>query len=195
MIPRDLAWELVREWTGSDRLRVHALAVEAVMRDFARRYRQDEELYGVTGLLHDADYDRWPDEHPGRVVAWLAERGEAEMARAIKAHCPDSCGMRDSLLAKALVASDEISGFVMACALVRPERTAGLTPKSVHKKLKTPAFAAGVDRTEVSNGFALIVEEVGGAADEHIQRVIDALHLHREELGLLPREADRASDR
>jgi predicted hydrolase (HD superfamily) len=186
MIPRDLAWELVRKWTESERLRVHALAVEAVMRDFARRYGQDEELYGATGLLHDADYDRWPDEHPGRVTAWLLERGEADMARAIKAHCPDAGGLRDSLLAKALVASDEISGFVIACALVRPERTAGLTPKSVHKKLKAPAFAAGVDRAEVSNGLALIAEEVGGTADEHIQRVIDALHLHREALGLLP---------
>jgi predicted hydrolase (HD superfamily) len=185
MLARDLAWGLVREWTASERLRVHALAVEAVMRDFARRYGQDEELYGVTGLLHDADYDRWPEEHPGRVTAWLLERGEAEMARAIKAHCPDASEMRDNLLAKALVASDEISGFVIACALVRPERTAGLTPKSVHKKLKTPAFAAGVDRTEVANGLALIVEEVGGAADDHIQRVIDALHTRREELGLV----------
>jgi predicted hydrolase (HD superfamily) len=186
MIARDLAWGLVRDWTGSERLRAHALAVEAVMRDFARRYGQDEELYGVTGLLHDADYDRWPEEHPGRVTAWLLELGEADMARAIKAHCPGSSDLRDNLLAKALVASDEISGFVIACALVRPERTAGLTPKSVHKKLKAPAFAAGVDRAEVANGLALIAEEVGGSADYHIQRVIDALHAHREELGLAP---------
>jgi predicted hydrolase (HD superfamily) len=183
---RELAWGLVLGWTESERLRVHALAVEAVMRDFARRYGQDEELYGVVGLLHDADYDRWPSEHPNRVITWLLERGEGEMARAIKAHCLDSCDLRDSLLAKALVASDEISGFVIACALVRPERTAGLTPKSVHKKLRTPAFAAGVDRAEVASGLALIAEEVGGTADEHIQRIIDALHLHREELGLIP---------
>jgi predicted hydrolase (HD superfamily) len=186
MLSRDMAWDLVREWTDSERLRIHATAVEAVMRDFARLHGQDENLYGLTGLLHDADYDRWPSEHPARVVAWLLERGEAEMAHAIKAHCPDSSDLRDSLLSKALVASDEITGFVMACALVRPERTAGLTPKSVQKKLKTPAFAAGVNRDEVSGGFALIAEAIGGSADEHIQRVIDALHLHRKELGLLP---------
>jgi len=186
MLSRDMAWELVQEWTNSERLRAHALAVEAVMRDFARRYGQDEDLYGATGLLHDADYDHWPGEHPKRITAWLNERGEAEMARAIQAHCPDACNLRDNLLAKALVASDELAGFVIACALVRPERTAGLTPKSIHKKLKTPAFAAGVDRAEVANGLALIVEEVGGTSDEHIQRVIDALHRQREALGLLP---------
>ncbi|MDR1841487.1 MAG: hypothetical protein LBQ86_06140 [Holophagales bacterium] len=194
MLSRDRAWELVQEWTSSERLRIHALAVEAVMRDFARQYGQDEEQYGLTGLLHDADYDRWPDEHPNRVISWLNEQAEAtpdgnflrEIAHAIRAHCPGLSDCRDTLLAKALAASDEIAGFIIACALVRPERTEGLTPKSVHKKLKTPAFAAGVDRNEVAEGFRLITEAVGGLPDEHIQRVIAAIHQQRSSLGLLP---------
>jgi len=186
MLSREIAWKKVQEWTDSERLRIHALAVEAVMRDFARRYGHDEELYGLVGLLHDADYDRWPDEHPTRVIDWLNEQGEAEIARAVMGHLPDAVEFRDSLLAKALVASDEIAGFIIACALVRPERTEGLKPKSVHKKLKTPAFAAGVDRNEVAEGFRLITEAVGGSTDDHIQRVIDAIHEHRDELGLLP---------
>jgi len=186
MLSRDIAWKLLLEWTDSERLKIHALAVEAVMRDFARQYAQDEEIYALTGLLHDADYDRWPQEHPNRIISWLRENGEAEIARAIQAHCPGSGALRDSLLAKALVASDEISGFVIACALVRPERTEGLLPKSVHKKLKTPAFAAGVDRNEVAEGFRLIMEAVGGSIDEHIQRVINVIHQHRSDLDLLP---------
>jgi predicted hydrolase (HD superfamily) len=186
MLTRERAWSLVQEWTDSDRLKIHALAVEAVMRDFARRYGQDEEIYGLTGLLHDADYDRWPEEHPDRVIAWLEEQGEHGIAKAVKAHCPDCAALRDDLLAAALVASDEISGFIIACALVRPERAKGLAPKSVHKKLKSPAFAAGVDRGEVAEGFRLISEAVGGTADEHMQRVIDAIHGHSSELGLMP---------
>jgi predicted hydrolase (HD superfamily) len=155
------------------------------MRDFARQYGQDEDIYGITGLLHDADYDRWPGEHPNRIIAWLEEQGEHAMARAIKAHCPDNKALRDNLLAVALVASDEISGFIIACALVRPERASGLAPKSVHKKLKSPAFAAGVDRAEVAEGFRLIVEAVGGTPDGHLQRAIDAIHRHSSELGLM----------
>ncbi|MCL1892926.1 MAG: hypothetical protein FWG02_01650 [Holophagaceae bacterium] len=186
MISRDVAWGLVQEWTESDRLRIHALAVEAVMRDFAIQYEQEDEIFGITGLLHDADYDRWPNEHPTRIISWLNERGEIEIARAVQAHYPGFNELRDTILAKALVASDEISGFVIACALVRPERTVGLLPKSVNKKLKSPAFAAGVDRNEVAEGFRLITETVGGTADEHLQRIINTIHNHRNELGLLP---------
>jgi len=185
MIPRNEAWDLVKSWTESDRLRIHALAVEAVMRDFAHRYGQDEELFGLAGLLHDADYDRWPEEHPNRVIKWLDDRGESEISRAIAAHCPGAKDLRDTLLAKTLVASDEIAGFVIACALVRPERTEGLVPKSIHKKLKTPAFAAGVDRGEVAEGLRLVIEAVGGTVDEHIQRIIAAIHERRGELGLV----------
>jgi predicted hydrolase (HD superfamily) len=184
MLPREKAWSLVQEWTDSERLTIHALAVEAIMRGFARQYGQDEELFALAGLLHDADYDRWPDEHPKRVIQWLNEQGEPEIARAVQAHCPDSKSLRDTLLAKALVASDEIAGFVIACALVRPERTSGLAPKSIHKKLKSPAFAAGVDRGEVAEGFRLIVDAVGGSADEHLQRIIDTIHENRSILGL-----------
>jgi len=185
MLSRDEAWELVKSWTDSDRLRIHALAVEAVMRDFAQRYGQDEELFGLVGLLHDADYDRWPSEHPNRVIQWLNDRDELDISKAIAAHCPSGKDLRDTLLAKALVASDEIAGFVIACALVRPERTNGLLPKSIHKKLKTPAFAAGVDRGEVAEGLRLIIEAVGGTVDEHIQRIIAAIHEKRNELSLL----------
>lgn len=186
MLSREEAWTLVQEWTDSDRLRIHALAVEAVMRDFAHQYGQDAELFGLAGLLHDADYDRWPDEHPRLVINWLNERGEAEIAKAIQAHYPGFDSLRDTLLAKSLVASDEITGFVIACALVRPGGTEGLMPKSVHKKLKSPAFAAGVDRNEVAEGFRLITEAVGGTVDEHIQRIINSIHQHREKFGLLP---------
>ncbi|MDR0498953.1 MAG: hypothetical protein LBH03_04375 [Holophagales bacterium] len=186
MFSRDVALKLLLEWTDSERLKIHALVVESVMRDFARRYGQDEELYGLTGLLHDADYDRWPEEHPKRIINWLNKNGEPEMARAVQAHCPDSRGLRDNLLAKALVASDEISGFVIACALVRPELTEGLLPKSVYKKLKSSTFAAGVDRNEVAEGFRLIAEAVGGTTDEHLQRIIDVIHKYRNDLGLLP---------
>jgi predicted hydrolase (HD superfamily) len=185
MLSRDEAWELVQNWTDSDRLRIHALAVEAVMRNFAQRYGQDEELFGLVGLLHDADYDRWPSEHPSRIIKWLNDRGELDISKAIAAHCPSGKDLRDTLLAKVLVASDEIAGFVIACALVRPERTSGLLPKSIHKKLKTPAFAAGVDRGEVAEGLKLIIEAVGGTVDEHIQRIIAAIHEKRNELGLL----------
>jgi len=194
MLSRDEVWKLVVDWTDSDRLKIHALAVEAVMRDFARQYGQDEELFGLTGLLHDADYDRWPDEHPNRVIKWLNERGEPEISRAVAAHCPSGKNLRDTLLAKALVASDEIAGFIIACALVRPERTEGLLPKSVHKKLKTPAFAAGVDRGEVAEGLRLIVEAVGGTEDGHIQRIISAIHERRGELGLLPSVEKKGTD-
>jgi len=187
MLTRDEAWQLLVDWTPSERLRVHALGVEQVMADLAGRHGQDPALFALTGLLHDADYDRWPDEHPHRIVAWLEERGEARMARAVAAHAHARTGVRpESLLERALVASDEVTGFVTACALVRPQRTEGLEPKSVRKKMKTPAFAAGVNREEVLEGFRLLSECVGGTEDEHFQRVIDVLHRHREALGLAP---------
>ncbi|MCL1908878.1 MAG: hypothetical protein FWG12_05875 [Holophagaceae bacterium] len=191
MLSREEAWALVQEWTDSDRLRIHALAVEVVMRDFASQYGQNVDLFGLTGLLHDADYDRWPNEHPSHVINWLTERGEMEIAKAIQAHYPGFDDLRDTLLAKALVASDEITGFVIACSLVRPAGTEGLVPKSVHKKLKSPAFAAGVDRHEVAEGFRLIANAVGGTADEHLQRVISTIHHHRGSLGLLPQNQSK----
>jgi predicted hydrolase (HD superfamily) len=154
------------------------------MRDFATRHGQDAELFGLAGLLHDADYDTWPEEHPQRIVAWLREREEEALAHAISAHYTHWGVSYDSLLDKALLASDEITGFVMAVALVRPTRTEGLEPKSVRKKLKDKAFAAGVDRAEVTEGLRMLMAEVGGTEDDHLARVIAVLHEHRSELGL-----------
>lgn len=185
MITREEAWNLVRAWTPSERLRIHALGVSRVMEDLAARHGQDRELFAVAGLLHDADYDQWPGEHPERIVAWLRERGEATLARAVAAHAWERTGIRPaSLLEWALVASDEVTGFVTACALVRPQRTEGLEPRSIRKKMKTPAFAAGVNREEMLEGFRGLSALVGGTEDEHFQRVVDVLHAHRAELGL-----------
>ncbi len=186
MLTRHEAWSLLCEWTPSPKLRVHARAVELVMRDLAKRLGEDEEAFGLAGLLHDADYDQWPEEHPTRIVAWLRERGEKELAHAISAHYTRWGVPYQSLLDKALLASDEITGFCMACALVRPTRTEGLEPKSVKKKLKDKAFAAGVDRQEVAEGFRLLSEATGASDEEHLARILAALHENREELGLLP---------
>ena len=184
MLSRDEAWRLLQAWTPSEKLRIHTRAVELVMRDLAARQGEDIEAFGLAGLLHDADYDSWPEEHPKRVVAWLLERGEEALAHAISAHYTRWGVSYDSLLDKALLASDEITGFVMACALVRPTRTEGLEPKSVKKKLKDKAFAAGVDRYEVAEGFRMLSEATGSTDDQHLARIIAVLHEHRAELGL-----------
>jgi predicted hydrolase (HD superfamily) len=184
MLTRDEAWSLLCEWTPSPKLRVHARAVELVMRDLAKGLGEDEERFGLAGMLHDADYDQWAEEHPNRIVAWLRERGEADIAHAVSAHYTRWGIPCDSLLDKALLASDELTGFCMACALVRPDRTATLEPHSVKKKLKDKTFAAGVDRFEVAEGLHLLMEAVGGTEDEHLARILAVLHAHREELGL-----------
>ena len=184
MLDREEAWTLLCQWTPSEKLRLHARAVELVMRDLAGRLGEDVERFGLAGLLHDADYDTWPQDHPKRIVAWLRERGEEDLAHAISAHYTRWNVPYDHLLDKALLASDEITGFVMACALVRPTRTEGLEPKSVKKKLKDKAFAAGVDRFEVAEGFRMLMEAVGGSEEEHLARIIAVLHEHRGELGL-----------
>lgn len=184
MLTRDEAWSLLCQWTPSEKLRTHARAVELVMRDLASTLGEDVERFGLAGLLHDADYDSWPEEHPKRIVAWLRERGDEDLAHAISAHYTRWNVPYDHLLDKALLASDEITGFVMACALVRPTRTDGLEPKSVKKKLKDKAFAAGVDRSEVAEGFRMLLAAVGGTEDDHLARIIAVLHQNRGELGL-----------
>lgn len=184
MLTRDEAWTLLCQWTPSEKLRTHARAVELVMRDLATKLGEDAERFGLAGLLHDADYDSWPEEHPKRIVAWLRGRGDEDLAHAISAHYTRWNVPYDHLLDKALLASDEITGFIMACALVRPTRTEGLEPRSVKKKLKDKAFAAGVDRFEVAEGFRLLMEAVGGTEEEHLARIIAVLHQHRAELGL-----------
>ncbi len=186
MLTRDEAWQLLCAWTPSERLRIHARAVELVMRDLATGAGESPDLFGLAGLLHDADYEAWPEEHPKRIVAWLRERGEEAIAHAISAHYTRWNVPYDSLMDRALLASDEPTGFIMACALVRPGRTEGLEPRSVKKKLKDKAFAAGVDRHEVAEGLRLLTEVLGGAEEDHLARIIAVLHAHRAELGLLP---------
>jgi predicted hydrolase (HD superfamily) len=184
MLSRQVAWELLCAWTPSERLRIHGRSVELVMRDFATHCGEDIEAFGLAGLLHDADYDQWPEEHPKRIVAHLRELGEERVAHAISAHYTRWGVAYESLMDKALLACDEITGFVIACALVRPLRLEGLEPKSVLKKLKTPAFAAGVDRDEVATGFRMVEEAVGLAPEAHLQRIIRVLQDHHSELGL-----------
>ena len=188
-LTRAEAWKLLCEWTPTDSLRKHARAVEVVMRAAAHRYgrgAQDEELWGLAGMLHDADYDRWPEEHPGRIVAWLRERGQEELAYAISAHYTKWGVPHESLLDRALVACDELTGFIGACALVRPDGIHTLTPKSVKKKLKQASFAAKVERGEVHAGIELLGVDLG----EHVAFVIEALAPHAEELGLGGRPAE-----
>jgi putative nucleotidyltransferase with HDIG domain len=188
---RDQAWDLVCEWVESDSLRKHLLGVEAAMRAYAQRYGEDEELWGVTGLVHDLDYERYPDlddeenGHPRTALRLFEELGwPHELIDAVAGHATFLGVPRETQMAKALFAVDELSGFIAACALVRPTGIEGMKPKSVKKKLKTPSFAAGVNRDEVRQG----AEELGVDFDEHIQFVIDAMAARADELGLGPRE-------
>jgi putative nucleotidyltransferase with HDIG domain len=181
---REEAWALVEEWVQSDSLRKHLLGVEAPMRAYARRWGEDEELYAVTGLLHDLDYERYPDldtGHPRMALALFEEKGyPRELIDAVAGHATFLGVPRESRMAKTLYAVDELSGFVSACALVRPTGIEGMTPKSVKKKLKQPSFAAGVNRDEVRQG----AEELGVDFDEHLAFVIAAMEEHSSELGL-----------
>jgi len=180
---RSTAWDKVCEWTEGESLRRHALAVECVMRSAASRYGQGEcdvEQWGQTGLLHDADYEKWPEEHPQHVVAWLEAEAEPEMAYAISAHYTQWGKEYRSQLDKALLACDELTGLIMACCYLRPDGIHSLTPKSVKKKLKDKKFAAGVDRFEVNEGVRLLDADL----TEHIQFIIDALKPLASELGI-----------
>ena len=180
------AWQLVTEWVESDSLRKHLLGVEAAMVAYARREGEDEELWAVTGLLHDLDYERYPDletGHPRRALELFAERGyPQDLIDAVAGHATFLGVPRETKLAKTLLAVDELSGFIAACALVRPTGIAGMTPKLVKKKLKQPSFAAGVDRDEVYQG----AEELGVDFTEHVAFVIAALEERKDELGLAP---------
>ena len=188
-LSRDQAWDLFCSWTESESLRRHVLAVEAAMRAYARRFGEDEELWGLVGMLHDLDYERYPDletGHPRMALEELRRQGFSdEFVRAVASHADFLGVSRDSLMEKSLFAVDELSGFVMACAFVRPEGIHGMTPKSVKKKMKTPAFAAAVNREELRSG----AEELGVDFDEHVTLVIAALEERAGELGLEGREA------
>jgi predicted hydrolase (HD superfamily) len=179
---RELALSILHEMTATDSLRRHARTVEIVMRALAKRHGADEEQWGIAGLLHDADYERWPDEHPQRIVARLRELGEAEIAHAISAHYTRWNVPYDTPMSRALVAADELTGFVVACCLVRPDRLAGLEPKSVLKRFKDKAFAAKVERDEILRGC----EVDGVALEEQIATIIQALRPHAAELSLSP---------
>ncbi|CAN5876195.1 HDIG domain-containing protein [soil metagenome] len=185
---RDEAWELMCEWTESDSLRKHMLAVEAAMRAYARRFDEDEEKWGVTGLLHDMDYEKHPtpDEHPMVGVRELESRGYPEdVLHAIKGHADYLDVPRDTLMSKTLYAVDELSGFIVACALMRPEGLENMKAKSVRKKMKQKSFAAAVNRDDIVRG----AEELGVELNEHIEFVAGALKERSGELGLTLREA------
>ncbi|MFL5913432.1 MAG: HD domain-containing protein [Gaiellaceae bacterium] len=183
-VSRDEAWRLFCEWTESESLRKHVLGVEAAMVAYAREYGEDEELWAATGILHDLDYERYPDletGHPRYALKELEERGyPPELIDAVAGHAEFLEVPRETRLAKTLYAVDELSGFVAACALVRPTGIHGLTPKSVKKKMKQPSFAAAVNRDEIRAG----ADDLGVDFDEHVTRVIAAMEERADELGL-----------
>jgi putative nucleotidyltransferase with HDIG domain len=180
---REHAWSLVYEYTQSESLRRHMLAVETAVRAYARKFGADEELWGITGLLHDFDYERWPNppDHPLQGAKILKEHGyPEEVIYAICSHAdylPDY--PRKSQLDKTLYACDELSGFVVAVAQVRPEGLKGMSASSVKKKLKNKAFAAAVNRDDITRG----AEDLGVPFDEHLQFVADALAMNALALG------------
>jgi putative nucleotidyltransferase with HDIG domain len=181
-VSRQDAWNLLAEWVSSDSLRRHALAVEAGMRAYAPRFDGDVELWGATGLLHDLDYERYPDldtGHPRHAIRELERLGyPPELVRAVASHADFMGVPRETPMEKTLYAVDELSGFVLACAYVRPDGLHGMTPKSVKKKLKQPSFAAAVGREELYRG----AEDLGVPFEEHVQVVIDALETRQNEL-------------
>jgi putative nucleotidyltransferase with HDIG domain len=189
-VDRDEAWRLFCEWTESESLRTHVLGVEAAMVAYARKNGEDEQLWAATGLLHDLDYEKHPDMnaddgHPRTALKVLREKGyPEELIDAVAGHAPFLHVPRTTPLAKTLYAVDELSGFITACALVRPTGIIGLTPKSVKKKMKQPSFAAAVNREEMREA----AEELGVDWDEHITLVIGAMEERADELGLGPRE-------
>jgi putative nucleotidyltransferase with HDIG domain len=181
-VSRQDAWTLLAEWVSSDSLRRHALAVEAGMRAYAPRFDGDVELWGATGLLHDLDYERYPSlerGHPRYAIKELEARGyPPELVRAVASHADFMGVPRESPMEKTLYAVDELSGFVVACAYVRPDGLTGMTPKSVKKKLKQPSFAAAVGREDIYRG----AEDLGVDFDEHVRVVIAALEDRQSEL-------------
>jgi predicted hydrolase (HD superfamily) len=188
MIDRATAWGLLTEFTQSESLRKHALAVEACMRacagKFGDGFAQEQELWGVVGLIHDFDYDRWPslEDHPYRGNEILKERGWPEViSRAVMSHAEYSGVTRDSQMEKALFACDELAGFITAVALIKPSKSmADVDVRSVRKRMKDKAFARKVNRDDIINGAAAL----GVDLDQHIALCIDAMKGIAAELGL-----------
>ncbi len=182
-ISRDRAWDTLTRHTTSEALLRHALAVEAAVRAYARRFGEDEELWGVTALLHDFDWEMHPtlEQHPQDGAPILRAEGyPEEVVESVLSHAEHLGLPRDTPLKKTLFACDELSGFIHACGLVRPDGIETLEPKSVTKKLKQPSFAAGVNRDDVYKG----AEELGIELNDHIRFVIEALRPIAPELGL-----------
>ncbi len=179
-LTHEQALQQLQAWTTNPSLLTHARSVEIVMRAAALKYSGDPEIWAITGLLHDADYDQWPEDHPQRIVDWLREQGEEDVAHAVAFHQTKWNVSPRGMMDKCLLACDELTGFIIACCLVRPEGIATLEPKSVKKKLKDKAFAAKVDREIIKTSIQLL----GVETDSHIQFVIDALKPHAEELGI-----------
>ncbi len=185
MIDRNKAFELMCEYTKQDGLRRHMQSVEIAMRAYANKYGEDVEKWGIVGLLHDFDYERFPTtpEHPLEGSKILAEQGYPDdVIYAIKSHCEETNCPRVNLMDKALFACDELSGFITAVALVRPNGIEGMTSKSVRKKMKQKSFAEKVHRQDITQG----AEELNVDLNEHIQFVIDAMSEHAELLKLTP---------
>lgn len=183
---REAAYALVCEYTDGESLRRHMLAVELAMRAYAKKYQEDENKWAIVGLLHDFDYEKWPDppDHPLKGSEILTEQGYPEdVIYAIKSHADylEDCP-RLSLMDKALYACDELAGFISAVAKVRPDGIHGMKAKSVRKKLKQKSFAAAVNREDIVNG----AEDLGVELNEHIQFVVDAMAEEAELLGLAP---------
>jgi putative nucleotidyltransferase with HDIG domain len=184
MSDRESAWGLLCEYTASENLRKHALAVEACMRAYARKFGEQEETWGVVGLIHDFDYDRWPslEEHPYRGNEILSQRGwPEEIRKAVMSHADYTGVPRETRMEKALFACDELAGFITAAALVRPDKSIhSLEAKSVKKRMKDKAFARSVSRDDIINGAAAL----GVDLDEHIAFCIEAMKGIAVELGL-----------
>lgn len=178
MISKHEAYEILTSMTSGDSLLRHARSVELVMEAYGAKLGEDPEEWAITGMLHDADYEAYPDEHPNLIVAKLRELNEDKIAHAISAHYTKWNVPYTNNLDKALLACDELTGFIIACCHVRPDGIEGLTPRSVKKKLKSKGFAAKVDRDEINTG----VELLGVDMTEHIQFIIDVLRTNREEL-------------
>jgi putative nucleotidyltransferase with HDIG domain len=180
---RAAALELLKEYTKSDALIKHMLAVEAAMRAYARKCNEDEEKWGITGLLHDFDYEMYPEapDHPLKGSEILQQKGYPDDIRtAILGHASYTGVPRETVMAKALFACDELCGFIMACAVIRPNKIADLEVASVKKKLKDKAFARNVSRDDITQGIA----ELGVTLDDHIKFVIDAMKSESQALGL-----------
>lgn len=182
---RDQAWALVCEWIQNPNLRRHLLAVEAAMRAYARRFGEDEETWGIVGLLHDLDYERYPspEAHPFVAAEELRRRGvPEEWVRAILSHADYSGVPRRTRMERALYACDELVGFLIAVALVRGRSLSNVDPEAVRRKMKDKAFARGVRREDLLRG----AEELGVEFDEHVAFVVEALRPIAPQLGLEP---------